>query len=68
MDSDNRTISIPDEKLKEIVDLCKNWGTKNTCTKIQLQSLLGSLLYITKCVRPAQFFLNQICLGGHAPK
>ena len=52
VDSVNGTISIPDEKLKKIVDLCKQWGTKSTCTKTQLQSLLGSLLYITKCVRP----------------
>ena len=60
VDSVNRTISIPDEKLKEIVEMCKNWQTKNLCTKTQLQSLLGSLLYITKCVRPARFFLNRM--------
>ena len=49
-------------------NLCKNWATKSSCTKNQLQSLLGSLLYITKCVRPARFFLNrmpQILGGGH---
>ena len=67
----NRTISIPDEKLKEIVEICKVWHSKSTCTKTQLQSLLGSLLYITKCVRPAQFFLNrmlQVLRDGHALK
>ena len=52
----NLTISIPDEKLKEIVEICQVWRSKRTCTKTQLQSLLGSLLYITKCVRPARFF------------
>ena len=60
VDSVNRTISIPDEKLKEIFDLCKQWGTKSTCTKTQLQSFLGSLLYITKCVCPARFFFNRM--------
>ena len=71
VDSVNQTISIPDEKLKEIVDLCKQWGTKSTCTKTQLQSLLGSLLYITKCVRPVRFFFNrmlEVLRDGHAAK
>ena len=71
VDSVNRTISIPDEKLKEIVEICQVWRTKSTCTKTQLQSLLRSLLYITKCVRPARFFLNrmlQVLRDGHACK
>ena len=40
--------------------MCKNWETKTYCSKNQLQSLLGSLLYITKCVKPARIFLNRI--------
>ena len=56
----NQTISIPHEKLQEIVKLCCSWKNKKFCTKNQLQSLLGSLLYITKCVRPARFFLNRM--------
>ena len=71
VDSVNRTISIPAEKLNEIVGLCEQWGTKSTCTKNQLQSLLGSLLYITECVRLAHLFLNrmlQVLRDGHAAK
>ena len=30
------------------------------CTKRQLQSLLGSLLYVSKCVRYSRFFLNRL--------
>ena len=37
-----------------------SWETAHTCTKRQLQSLLGSLLYITKCVRYSRFFLNRM--------
>ena len=58
-----RTISIPHDKLSEIIRLCKLWEGKSTCTKKQLQSLLGSLLYICKCVRPACFFLNRMLTG-----
>ena len=55
-----RTLSIPDEKLIEIKQLCEQWVHKKNCTKNQLQSLLGSLLYITRCVRPARNFLNRM--------
>ena len=54
------TLSIPDEKLAEIKQLCEQWVHKKNCTKNQLQSLLGSLLYITRCVRPARNFLNRM--------
>ena len=55
-----RMLSIPDEKLIEIKQLCEQWVHKKNCTKNQLQSLLGSLLYITRCVRPARNFLNRM--------
>ena len=58
IDTVNRTISIPPEKLKEIVVLCKDWASKTYCSKKDLQSLIGSLLYITKCV--ARSFLNRM--------
>ena len=59
-DTVTRTISIPADKLQSIVDLCKAWVGRISCTKTELQSLLGSLLYISKCVRPARFFLNRM--------
>ena len=34
--------------------------SKSKVTKNQLQSLLGSLLYVTKCIKPARFFLNRM--------
>ena len=53
-------ISIPEEKLAEIVTLCLDWSTRGKSNKKALQSLVGSLLYIPKCVRPARLFVNQI--------
>ena len=35
-------------------------GLKNKATKKQLQSLVGSLIYIHKCVKPARLFVNRI--------
>ena len=61
-DTINRTMSIPSQKLSEIIQICKDWTNKNEVLvyKSDLQSLLGSLLYITKCVKPARFFLNRM--------
>ena len=55
-----RTLSIPQDKLNEIRDICLAYVSKTKVTKPQFQSLLGSLLYITKCVKPARFFLNRM--------
>ena len=46
----DRTISIPSNKLSEIVRVCHEWSDKRTVIKGQLKSLLGLLLYISKCV------------------
>ena len=59
-DTVHRTLSIPPDKLQDIIALCNNWRNKTTCTKANLQSLLGSLLYASKCVKPARFFLNRM--------
>ena len=53
-----QTISIPKDKLHQIKDICSSWSSKTYCSKRDLQSLLGSLLYITKCIKPACYILN----------
>ena len=58
VDTENFTLSVPDGKLVEINNLIHNWFFKKTCTKTQLQSLLGSLLYISKCVRHSRFLFK----------
>ena len=50
-DSIQKTVSIPQEKLAEITQLCK---------QRDLQSLLGSLLYVSKYVKHLRFFLNKM--------
>ena len=59
-DTVNCTISIPDEKLAEVIHMCQVWTDKSVCNKRELQSLLGLLLYISKCVKPARIFLNRM--------
>ena len=59
-DTEAKTISIPQDKLQVIIDTCRSWTGCTSCSKTELQSLLGSLLYISKCVRPARYFLNRM--------
>ena len=60
INTENDTISIPDEKLTQIKENVTTWLAKTKCTKSQLQSLLGQLLYVHKCIRPARAFLNRM--------
>ena len=56
----NFTVSITTEKITKILNICRSWCTKNCCIKRELQSLLGKLLYIAKCVKSSRFFLNRM--------
>ena len=60
INTEDFSMSIPTEKLREIQETVKNWQFKKKCTKKQLQSLLGHLLYISKCVKFSRGFLNRM--------
>ena len=60
VDTVKSTLSIPQSKLTEILAICQQWQDKKQCTRKELQSLLGSLLYIAKCVRYSRNFLNRM--------
>ena len=62
INTETRTMSVPPDKLNNVTDMCQQWQTKQFCSKRQLQSLLGSLLYVTKCVKPARTFLNRMLM------
>ena len=55
VDTVQQSISIPPEKLESIKFTCNQWSSKVTCSKRELQSLLGHLLYVAKCVKYARF-------------
>ena len=54
------TISVPPVKLQKISRMCNQWENKKYVTKKQIQSLLGSLLHVTKCVKSSHSFLNRM--------
>ena len=53
-------MSIPPEKMSDIRNICSEWLDRRIVSKSELQSLLGSLLYITKYVKSSRSFLNRI--------
>ena len=46
-------------KCTEILDVCRLCLTKHRITRKQLQSLLGKLLYLHRCMRRARTFVNR---------
>ena len=62
INTETRTMAVPPDKLDSIINMCSQWKNKKFCSKRQLQSLLGSLLYVSKCVKPARTFLNRMLM------
>ena len=60
VDIQARTFSIPQDKLSEIVQSCIQMFLHDRFTKRELQSLLCSLLYVSRCVDGSHGFLNRI--------
>ena len=60
LDTETFTAAIPPDKLEKISKMCLQWQDKVKCRKRELQSLLGSLLYISKCVHSSRPFLNRM--------
>ena len=60
IDSENMTLSIPEGKVATILHLVQEVHDKRYVSKKQLQSLLGQLLFVAKCVRPARVFVSHM--------
>ena len=60
IDTVNGTISIPPDKFCDVMDTLCQWLMRDIASKCELQSILGLLLYVQKCVKPALIFVNRI--------
>ena len=54
------TISVTKDRMLEIRDLLSEWEKKTKSTKVELQSLIGKLQYISKCVQQSRIFVNRL--------
>lgn len=59
-DSDKLTIELPGQKLNDTLSLVKTWYSRRYATKKDIQALLGKLLHVAKCVRPARLFVGRM--------
>ena len=60
IDSNNMSISIPEDRYNEIMTMLPTWLHKKTCTKKQLLSLIGKLSFVCKVIRPGRTFLRRL--------
>ena len=61
-DTIDMTISVPEEKKYEIMNLLPIWMHKQTISKKQLQSIIGKLQYIAHCGRSGRIFTSRLQL------
>ena len=60
LNTDKFTISVPEDKLAEIIQKCEKSMQCHTISKRDLQPLIGSLMFIHKAVRSSRYFVNRI--------
>ena len=60
IDSAAQTIKLPQEKFKDLRSLLLSWNAKKKFIKHDLLSLIGSLAFACKVVKPGRIFLRRL--------
>lgn len=60
IDVEKRLTTIPRSKLDAFRKVLSDVKNKSVITKVQLQSIIGSINHISKCVRGARLFMNRL--------
>ena len=60
VDSVHGTLSIPNDKLDEVIAIVRSYTTKRSLSRKQLQSVIGKIMHIAKCIRTARLFLARL--------
>ena len=59
-DLDNNRVSLPEEKIRDLLQLLDDWSHREQATVRDLARLAGKLLYAGRVVRPGRTFLNRV--------
>ena len=59
-DTENQTMEVTEERLVEIKALISLWQSKKKGSKKELQSLIGKLVFVTKCVLGSRIFISRL--------
>ena len=60
IDTLEMSVSIPEDKLAQVLHQVSDITKARSITKKQLQSVLGLLLHVAKCVHPARLFVSRL--------
>ena len=59
-DTTRMDITIPHDKLADIIAIAHLWSTKSRATRKELQALAGKLNHVAQCIPPARRFMSRI--------
>lgn len=60
INSESFTPSIPAQEVNELITLINGWKEKICCAKTELQSLIGSLQFASKCIPAGRLFSRKL--------
>lgn len=60
VDSIHMSVSIPLEKLQQVLDECAVWLTKSKANKRMIQSIAGRIIYVANAIPPARKFTARV--------
>ena len=60
IDSSAMQIRLPQDKLDDLLSRLHDWDQRKKCTKRELLSLIGSLSFAAKVVKPGRMFLRRL--------
>ena len=60
IDAKAMSLSIPQEKVEEALAAVRRYVSARSINKKQLQSLIGRLVHVAKCVEPARIFISRL--------
>ena len=59
-DTDNMSLFITQDRLTQIKQELHEWLNKHKASKREVQSIIGKLNFLSKCVRPGRVFMNRL--------
>ena len=60
VDTANMLITIPHQKLGEVLHECTRWHQKTDATRREIQSLVGRLAFVSQCIPPARRYMARL--------
>lgn len=60
VDTVNQMIRLSDDRLAALMHTLCTWGNRSKCTKRELQSLIGTLSFACKVIKPGRIFLRRL--------